>query len=512
MDPNVINARLDTVDQVAVELQQKLDAIVTESKAIRVEVNAPNVPTGDIRVRAGDNLQAAYDAAQPGQRLLLDPAGTWPTLKLNKKPAGPNVRITTENVQDFVDKRVTAAEAAGFAKIGGGPGPAVTTEPGGGATDFDNIQFIPSADTGRFSTVVYLGTGMEKDVLALPHDVNLRRVICVVDWTKQTQRRFIRSECVGVTLIDSRAEGFNKPGPDDANAFITTNSPGPFLVQNCFLEATAENLLFGGGDPQINGLVPGQSGTVIRRCHFFKPLAWKTATQIAGQVKNLFELKNAKNVLVEDCVFENVWTSGQDGSAIVLTVRNQDNSAPWSTVQDITFRNSRVIGTERYAVRVLGTDDTAGRASVLAKNFKFQNIESESGRGFYINRGLDGLSIEHWTAAKIAGHFLSFEHDVVTGLAMNNNLLRSGLYGIHSPDAGLGKSALAKYAPGYVWGTNAAEKSTNATTVISYPIGTTVLAAGSIVYDANAKRYNPLLNGADGLPMGADLSQTFDPR
>ena len=78
--------------------------------------------------------------------------------------------------------------------------------------------------------------------------------------------------------------------------------------------------------------------------HLFKPLYWKTDDpSYAGQswcVKNLFEIKTAKRVLVEGNVFENSWANCQVGFAILLTVRTQDGRAPWMTIEDVTFRRN----------------------------------------------------------------------------------------------------------------------------------------------------------------------------
>jgi hypothetical protein len=52
-----------------------------------------------------------------------------------------------------------------------------------------------------------------------------------------------------------------------------------------------------------------------------KRLAWRNAKV---PVKNAFELKSARRVGVEGNIFENVWTSGQDGTAIVFESTNQD--------------------------------------------------------------------------------------------------------------------------------------------------------------------------------------------
>ena len=52
-----------------------------------------------------------------------------------------------------------------------------------------------------------------------------------------------------------------------------------------YLEAAAENIMFGGAPPYIQNLVP--SDIVVRRNHLTKPLAWRTQNWL---VKNLFEL------------------------------------------------------------------------------------------------------------------------------------------------------------------------------------------------------------------------------
>jgi hypothetical protein len=75
-------------------------------------------------------------------------------------------------------------------------------------------------------------------------------------------------------------------------------------------------------------------------------------------VKNIFELKNAQDVIVEGNVFENIWVADQTGYAIVFTPRNQGGRAPWVVVQRITFQHNLV----RHAaggVNILGTDNVA---------------------------------------------------------------------------------------------------------------------------------------------------------
>lgn len=77
---------------------------------------------------------------------------------------------------------------------------------------------------------------------------------------------------------------------------IGDNPMGPYKIVNNFLEASGENILFGGGEATLN-----PADIEIRSNHMFKPLTWMKGQPgyVGGNdgnpfiVKNLFELKNA---------------------------------------------------------------------------------------------------------------------------------------------------------------------------------------------------------------------------
>jgi hypothetical protein len=112
-----------------------------------------------------------------------------------------------------------------------------------------------------------------------------------------------------------------------------------------------------------------------------KDLAWQA---IKLSIKNLFELKNARRVVVDGNVFEYSWTSGQEGSGIVITVRNQSGRCPWCTVEDVTFSHNIVRHTAN-GVNILGHDDTAagstsGRAArIVIRDNLFYDVGTTSG-------------------------------------------------------------------------------------------------------------------------------------
>ncbi len=117
---------------------------------------------------------------------------------------------------------------------------------------------------------------------------------------------------------------------------------GPYKIENNFLEASGQSIMFGGA--------PGTTTPAdieIRRNHLFKPLIWKPgAPDFVGSytgdpyiVKNNFELKNAQRVLFEDNLVENCWGGfTQKGFSIVLTPTNQGGHCPDCRVTDVTIR------------------------------------------------------------------------------------------------------------------------------------------------------------------------------
>src|SRR5262249_13573319 len=151
-------------------------------------------------------------------------------------------------------------------------------------------------------------------------------------------RRGIAMNGAYISVIDSYLSDFHELDAD-SQAILGWNGPGPFKIANNYLEGAGENVAFGGQDPTIQGLVPAD--IEIRGNHFSKPTSWRAGDPgyagIHWQVKNIFELKSARRVLIDGNVFENNWEDGQNGFAILFTVRNQTGGAPWSVVEDITF-------------------------------------------------------------------------------------------------------------------------------------------------------------------------------
>src|ERR1019366_6765821 len=117
---------------------------------------------------------------------------------------------------------------------------------------------------------------------------------------------------------------------------------GPFKIQNNFLEASGEAILFGGG-----AATKTPTDIQVLNNHFWKPWQWMPGSPnfIGGTdgnafvVKNHFELKNAARVLVEGNLMENCWGGfSQTGYGILLTPKNSYGLCPLCQVTDVTIR------------------------------------------------------------------------------------------------------------------------------------------------------------------------------
>ena len=63
---------------------------------------------------------------------------------------------------------------------------------------------------------------------------------------------------------------------------------------------------------------------------------------VAGSGDECLRVEERPSVLVEGNIFENVWASGQDGTAIILKSANQEGRCTWCVTEYVTFRNNIV--------------------------------------------------------------------------------------------------------------------------------------------------------------------------
>jgi hypothetical protein len=351
---------------------------------------------------------------------------------------------------------VKPAEAPNMPKIvvPAGSGAAIRTASGSRHYRFVGLEVTPTANTFVFN-LVELGAG-ETSPATLPHDFVFDRCYLHGDPAKGTRRGIVMNG-KGIAVIDSYLADF-KDMVFDSQALWSSNGPGPFTIGNNYLEGAGENIMFGGADPTIPNLVP--SDITIRRNHIAKPVSWMGV----WPVKNLFELKNARRVLVEGNLFEYNWASGQSGFAIVFTPRNEGGTAPWSVVEDVTFRLNIVRHTGS-GVNILGADTnfpSQQTQRILIQNNLFEDVNGPAwggagGRlwqvlGASVAGGAKDVTIDHNTAFQTGPQMVA-DGAPSAGFTYQNNLTHNGT-GFLGSGTGDGNSTLGTYFPGAVFRKN----------------------------------------------------------
>lgn len=474
-------------------------------------------------VAAGASLQAAIDAAQPGDILLLEAGATFMgPIYLRYKPgqdANPDWITIRTSIPDGQfpqpGTRVTPAHAPLMPKIksAGSNQPALLTEPRAHHYRLIGIELTTVTGSDYVRELVRLGDGSElQNAMSLvPHHLEVARCYLHAQPTGEMIRA-IALNSASTSVVDSHISDIKSSG-FDAQAIWGWNGPGPYDIINNFLEASGENAGFGGARPSVPNVIA--SDIRFLRNHFFKPLAWRGKYL----VKNLFELKMAQNILVEGNIFENCWASGQAGVAIMLTVRY--DGVPYSTIKNLTIRNN-VIKNAGSGLQMTGHEDT-GDPTILADNIRLEN-------NLFLNIdpiafGGDGifLKIGHVPTRMVVTHNTFFGTnsrvvvlmygDPAPGFIFTNNIVGPMLYGFHGEKA-QGLPGIAMYFPSStiknnVFGFAAMDLSS------MIPSGNTVILNNQVASlfrspstgDYRLASNSPYLTGGtDGSSIGVDIS------
>lgn len=325
---------------------------------------ALGTPTGVV-TDVPSNLQAALDAAAPGDTLLLTPGNLYTgPFTLGVKMG--NTPITISTSATLPPGRVDPSQASLLPKIlATSSGAAFRTAPGAHHWTLLGLELYPMSSYGD---LLQLGDGSGAQTLLtqVPHDLIVDR--CYIHGDPILgQKRGVALNSASTTILNCYISDCKAVG-QDSQAVGGWNGPGPYTILNNYLEAAGENVMFGGTDSAIPNLVP--SDITITGNTITKPLAWRP---LGWQVKNLIELKNAQRVTITGNTLSNNWGQAQVGYAIVLTPRNQDGTAPWSTIQDVLFQNN-TLAHSAAAIQLLGTDythpsGTLSRIKILNNTF-----------------------------------------------------------------------------------------------------------------------------------------------
>ncbi|MCC6318356.1 MAG: right-handed parallel beta-helix repeat-containing protein [Gemmatimonadaceae bacterium] len=319
-----------------------------------------------VRVGTGE-LQGALNAARGGDVLCL--AGTYQGTFTVPPRVDPGW-VVIRSASTIPPGRMRPSTAPGLARIVS----ANRTTPLTFAARATRTMLLGVEVTTDSTMVegpvalVQIGTAQERLASDLPTDIVLQQVY-LHGWPRQHVRRAVAGNGGAQTLRDSWCEEIHASG-FDSQCWISWNASGPILIENNTLEAASENVMFGGADPRVPGLVP--SDVTIRRNHIAKPLAWKGAN---WNVKNLIETKSSARVLVEQNVIEGSWTDGQTGYAFVLKSTSQNLGCPACGTSDWTIRRNLVRQTGA-GFSIAGRADQNGVTVTDSSNRRFAILEN----------------------------------------------------------------------------------------------------------------------------------------
>jgi hypothetical protein len=239
---------------------------------------------------------------------------------------------------------------------------------------------------------------------------------------------------------------------------------GPYKIVNNFLEASGENVMFGGGSGTAT-----PADIQMSHNHMFKPLTWmKGQTGYVGGtngnsfiVKNLLELKNAQRVLVEGNIMEDSWGGfSQVGFAILLTPKNPGSTSPCPPCQvtDVTIRYNSIrhvgaglqlanalsdngtaaLDGQRYSIHDIVVDDLDGVKYTGPS--EFAQVTVSAGAPL-----LQNVTINHVTAFPAKTLFVIGDmvatSTKIKNFVFSNNLVNAGIYPVWSSGGGAANCA-----------------------------------------------------------------------
>lgn len=413
-------------------------------------------------VPSGGKLQAALDAASPGDTILLEAGATFiGSFTLPAKSGTNCITIRTaapDSTLPRADQRITPEYASALPKIittgKGNSLPALTAADGAHHYKVMGVEITHTSTSGYVYSLIELGHSRMTSLSQMPHHIELDRVY-VHGLPSMPVRRCINLHSGSATIRNSHIADC-KDTDNDSQAILAGYGSGPYRIINNYLEAAGENILIGGVDPKISGLIP--SDIEIKNNIFSKSLTWKVTDPsyqgIHWSIKNHLELKNARRVLIDQNFFQHNWTDAQQGWSILITPRNQYGNAPWSITEDITVSNN-IIRSTAQGVAMAGMDNAypSQRTNrILIKNNLLYDIGGDTWRGrgsaeglFQMVRGPRNVTIEHNTGLQ-RGNILTADGSPTSDHFMfRDNITMHNAYGVIGSGTKLGSATLATY-------------------------------------------------------------------
>lgn len=414
-----------------------------------------SAPSGKtISVAAGADFQAALNSAQLGDTIALQAGATYtgPFTLPNKTAGSGWIYVTSSGYAKLPapGHRVSPSDAVNMPKVVSPPySNAVVTVANSHHFRFVGIEFttVPGAYVYNLITI----GNQDASTATLANHIVFDRCYIHAD-ANVDNRRGIEMDGAYVAVIDSYVTNFREVGAD-SQGLAAWNTSGPIKLAGNYIEGAGENVLVGGADSSAPSLVPAD--IEVSNNYFFKPLSLIGSRYV---VKNLFELKSAKRVMVSGNTFQNNPAAGQAGFALLVTPRNQDGKAPWSVTSDITIAGNTFINVGS-GINILGTDNLnpsqkTERVAIHDNVIGVTGLNGAGARAFMVLCGGSDITIDHNTVLNSASPSTASDLVMSDGegcppgtvptnnFVFTNNLSTTTAYGFFASGVGTGNAAL----------------------------------------------------------------------
>src|SRR5688500_14597244 len=155
--------------------------VLPERPRATVATSPPPPPARILAVAAGGDVQAALDAALPGDMITLAAGATFTGNFTLPAKSGPGWIVVRSSAPDASlpprGTRITPGYAAALPKVvSPNASPAIATEPGAHHYWRSGIEVTVAAGVASNSGLILLGTGIQTALAQVPHDIVLDRV------------------------------------------------------------------------------------------------------------------------------------------------------------------------------------------------------------------------------------------------------------------------------------------------------------------------------------------------
>jgi len=424
-------------------------------------------------VGAGQNLQTAINNANCGDTLLLQAGATFSVgvITLPNKPCDDShyIVIRSSAADSNLPPEGTRLLPC-YSGVASLPGRPAFSCPGGVQTVTAQILFAPGAGIGPFqwssgANHYRLGPGLEitrssgtggnyQFVGPANGNSSIAADAIFLDrvWLHGTAQD---DSCDGLQtngllrggIFDSYVNDFHSPGsgtcsdPKAVAGGLGSLTSGPHRIHNNFLEASGENILYGGGGATVT-----PADIEITGNHFYKPLIWKSGQPgfVGGtngapfSVKNLLELKNAQRVDIKGNIFEYSWGGfSQAGWAFLVTPKNQaagtSNLCPTCETTDVTFRFN-TISHAGGGISLANVNNGNGAAALAGTRYSIHDVTIDDiSASAYVGSGYLLQVLSGWTNnplnSIVINHITGFPDPKWGFIQMGNAVGNPAMYG-----------------------------------------------------------------------------------